>query len=115
MSNIQFKNKTFCFTGRLDNFTREQAYALVKERGGFVENRITRATSYLIVGQKPGSKQFKAHKAMIPVFGETEFAAAVLTSSPDFIPRKSINVSKISMPIPENKTHNKLREFAFDE
>lgn len=115
--NILFKNQTFCFTGRLDNFTRDQAYALVKERGGFVENRISRFTRYLVVGNMPGSKLGKAKsRVYISIISETEFAAAVLTSSPDFVPRKHIVVP--SMSIQEATTQiikSKTREFAFDE
>lgn len=113
---IEFKNKTFCFTGRLDNFTRDQAFALVKERGGFVENRISQSTRYLVVGGMPGSKLGKARgRSYINIISETEFAAAVLTSSPNFVPRKSINVPKISMQLPEPKSKSLVREFAFDE
>lgn len=112
---INFKNNTFCFTGRLDNFTREQAYALVKERGGFVENRITNSTRYLVVGDKPGSKLQKAASKGVYVISEEKFAMAVLVSTKDFTPRKHIVVPKVSMQLPEPKAVSLVREFAFDE
>ena len=69
----QFAGKTFVFTGTLSLFTREQAEALVKERGGAAVGSVSKNTTYLVAGEKAGSKRTKAEELKVPILTETQF------------------------------------------
>ncbi len=71
----RFKGQTFVFTGALTLFTREQAESLVMQGGGKASGSVTRATTYLVAGDKAGSKLTKARELGVPVLTETEFQA----------------------------------------
>ncbi len=64
--------KSFVFSGGLENFTREQATALIEERGGKIINSVSRKTDYLILGSEPGSKLAKAEALGIAIIEENE-------------------------------------------
>jgi DNA ligase (NAD+) len=64
----------FVLTGKLDSFSRSQAEARIKALGGKPGSDITRKTSYLVVGNEPGSKLAKAEKTGIKKLDEAEFA-----------------------------------------
>lgn len=68
-----FYGRTFVLTGTLQEFTRTQAAALIKERGGKVSNTVTKETDYLLVGEEAGSKLEKAQKLGIPLLDEKSF------------------------------------------
>jgi len=70
-----FFGKTFVLTGTLQEFTRTQAAALIKERGGKVSNTVTKETDYVLVGEEAGSKLDKAKKLGIPLLDEKNFKA----------------------------------------
>ena len=68
-----FEGKTFVLTGALENFTREEASRLIKERGGKVSGSVSKKTDYLLLGGDPGSKYEKAIKLKILIINEKEF------------------------------------------
>ncbi len=68
-----FAEKTFVLTGTLSHYSREQASALIKERGGKVTNSVSSQTDFLVVGEDPGSKLDKAKKLGVKQLGEAEF------------------------------------------
>lgn len=65
-----FAGKTFVITGTLDGMTREEATALIEQRGGRVNSSVSKKTSYLVAGQDPGSKLDKARTAGVPIIDE---------------------------------------------
>lgn len=65
--------KTFVLTGELTSFTRDEAKDMIKAQGGTVTNSVTGKTSYLVVGDKPGSKLSEATKLGTPILDETTF------------------------------------------
>lgn len=65
--------KTFVFTGTLSRFTREQAEGLVRRLGGEVSSSVSRRTSFVVVGENPGSKYDKARELNLNILGEEEF------------------------------------------
>ncbi len=65
--------KTFVFSGSLQAYTRDEAAALVEERGGRVSSSISRKTDYLVTGDDPGSKLAKAGELGVEVIGEERF------------------------------------------
>jgi DNA ligase (NAD+) len=66
---------SFVVTGTLDGFSRNDAKALIEERGGKVTGSVSGKTAALIAGASPGSKLPKAEALGIPVLDETSFVA----------------------------------------
>ena len=64
--------KNFVLTGKLEKFTRDEASKLITERGGLVKGSVTKATNYLIVGDKPGSKLTKAQELGVTILSEDD-------------------------------------------
>ena len=60
-------------TGRLSSMSRSQAEDGIKERGGSVGSSISKKTTYLVVGEDPGSKLDQAKKLETPILEEAEF------------------------------------------
>lgn len=65
--------KTFVLSGGLDRMTRDEATAAILRLGGRVSGSVSGKTSYLILGDKPGSKLKKAQELGVPVIEEEEF------------------------------------------
>jgi len=63
---------TFVITGALPRMTRQEAKALILQRGGRVSESVGRLTSYLVVGEAPGSKLRKAEELGIPILDEAK-------------------------------------------
>jgi DNA ligase (NAD+) len=65
--------KTIVATGKLEHFTRAQIEQAIEENGGKAAGSVSKNTSYLVVGDKPGSKLDKARSLGVPVLTEEEF------------------------------------------
>ena len=72
-----FAGKTLVFTGSLEKLTREQAEALVKERGGKASSSVSKRTDYVVAGEAAGSKLAKARELGVKVISEDEFRRMV--------------------------------------
>lgn len=68
-----FSGKTFVLTGTLQNYSRDEATALIKERGGKVTGSVSAKTDFVVAGEDPGSKLDKAHALKIKVLSEVDF------------------------------------------
>jgi len=68
-----FFGKNFVLTGTLESYSRSDAAALIKERGGKVSNTVGKKTDYLIAGTEPGSKYNKAKEIGVAILTENEF------------------------------------------
>jgi DNA ligase (NAD+) len=65
--------QTYVITGTLESFTREEAAALLEERGAKIASSVSGKTTGLIVGEEPGkSKLTKAEKSNVPLLDEAE-------------------------------------------
>ncbi len=62
----------FVITGTLPTLSREQAKALIEANGGRVAGSVSGKTSYLLAGERPGSKLSKAEKLGVKVLNEAE-------------------------------------------
>ncbi|MDP2725046.1 MAG: NAD-dependent DNA ligase LigA [Syntrophales bacterium] len=65
--------KSFVFTGTLSRMPRNEAKKIVESLGGLVSSSLTKTTTYLVVGESPGSKFDKAQSAGVAVIDEDEF------------------------------------------
>ncbi len=65
--------KTFVFTGTLSKFSRDEARAVVEERGGKVVDTVSSRVDYVVVGENPGSKLAVARERGIKILTEEEF------------------------------------------
>ena len=59
--------KTFVITGTLPDMTRDEAKALIQRAGGKVTGSVSSKTSYLLAGEKAGSKLTKAQQLEVEV------------------------------------------------
>ena len=69
----EFRGKIFVLTGKLENYTRDAATALIEARGGVVKGSVTKATDFVIVGDKAGSKLAKAQQLGVKILSESDF------------------------------------------
>ena len=65
--------QTFVLTGKLSRFTREEASAIIQRLGGQVSSSVSNKTSYVIVGEAPGSKLQKAKSLGVSILDESQF------------------------------------------
>jgi DNA ligase (NAD+) len=72
LANI-FDGKSFVVTGSLESMTRDEAHKKIVELGGKTGSAVSKNTSYLVVGEDPGSKFDKAKELGIKILTEVEF------------------------------------------
>ena len=68
---------TFVITGTLPTLSRDEAKALIEANGGKVTGSVSKKTSYLLAGDKAGSKLTKAESLGIPVLDEAGLNAMI--------------------------------------
>ena len=68
-----FAGLTFVVTGTLSAFSRSDAEGRIKGLGGKVTSSVTKKTSYVVVGESPGSKASKAEQLGTPILDEDDF------------------------------------------
>jgi DNA ligase (NAD+) len=62
----------FVITGRLDGLNRQELQSKIKALGGATKGNLTRSTSYLVVGEEPGSKLARARQMGIRQISEDD-------------------------------------------
>ncbi|MEU2611214.1 NAD-dependent DNA ligase LigA [Micromonospora sp. NPDC007271] len=73
---------TVVVTGTLAGFSRDQASEAIQSRGGKVTGSVSKKTSFVVVGDNPGSKADKAASLKLPVLDEEGFRV-LLESGPE--------------------------------
>ncbi|UYQ64562.1 NAD-dependent DNA ligase LigA [Streptomyces peucetius] len=73
---------TVVVTGTLENHTRDGAKEALQSLGAKVAGSVSKKTSFVVVGDNPGSKYDKAVQLKVPVLDETGFAV-LLEQGPD--------------------------------
>ncbi len=78
-----FAGLTVVVTGTLAGLSREEAENLIRRLGGQATQAVSRATSLLVVGHKPGEQKLaQARNYGVPICSETEFRARAALSNP---------------------------------
>lgn len=70
---VSLAGKTVVVTGTLETMKRKEAEALVAALGGKASSSVTKSTSFVVAGEKAGSKLTKAQSLGIEVIDEQEF------------------------------------------
>ncbi|MCA1596060.1 MAG: NAD-dependent DNA ligase LigA, partial [Chloroflexi bacterium] len=73
--------KSFVFTGTLQQMTREKAEELARGLGANAASAVSKNTSYVVAGEKAGSKRAKAEQLGVKILTEEEFLALVKENS----------------------------------
>ncbi|MFI6337146.1 NAD-dependent DNA ligase LigA [Streptomyces sp. NPDC050535] len=84
---------TVVVTGTLENHTRDGAKEALQSRGAKVTGSVSKKTSFVVVGENPGSKHDKAMQLKVPVLNEDGFAV-LLEQGPDA-------AAEVALPIEE--------------
>lgn len=71
-TNSPVAGKIFVLTGTLEHYNRDEAAALIEERGGIVKGSVGKKTDYVIAGDKAGSKLTKAQELGIAILSEAD-------------------------------------------
>lgn len=73
---------TFVITGTLPSMSREEAHEAIRARGGKPMDSVSSKTSYLVVGENPGSKLAKAEKLGIKIITAAQFEEMLAKTPP---------------------------------
>ncbi len=68
-----FLNKTVVLTGKLENFTRDQAKILIESHGGKITSSVSKNTDFVLAGSDAGSKLTRAQSLGVTVLDEQTF------------------------------------------
>lgn len=71
--------QTFVITGTLPGVTRTEAKQFIEQHGGQVASSVSKKTSYLLAGEKAGSKLTRAQELGVPVLSWEELQALLQT------------------------------------
>jgi len=74
---LHLEDQSFVFTGALDSYTRKEASELVRKYGGSVKSSVSSKTSYLVVGDNPGSKYDQANELGVDILEESDFESLI--------------------------------------
>ncbi|HEX8510486.1 MAG TPA: NAD-dependent DNA ligase LigA [Propionibacteriaceae bacterium] len=70
-------------TGSLDGFTRDTVAEAISSRGGKVASSVSKKTTFVVVGDTPGSKYDKALELKVPILTGPEAFAVLLDRGPE--------------------------------
>ncbi len=70
---LPLAGQEFVLTGRLEDFTRQQAEDIIKKLGGKAASNVTGRTTCVIAGIDPGSKLSEAQRWGIKIINEEDF------------------------------------------
>lgn len=77
-SSLPLAGKSYIISGTIEGYDRESAEDALRNLGATVTSSVTKTTTALITGEKPGkSKLEKAEKLGVPILSESDFFALV--------------------------------------
>ncbi|MGZ4798959.1 MAG: NAD-dependent DNA ligase LigA [Acidimicrobiia bacterium] len=75
--------RTFVLTGGLEGFTRDEAAGAITARGGKITGSVSKKTSFVVVGENPGSKLPRAEELGVTLLDEEGFRRLLEEGPPD--------------------------------
>lgn len=72
INELKLNQQTFVVTGTLENFSRDEIKELIENNGGKVSGSVSKKTSYVIIGDNPGSKADKAAGLGVKIINEEQ-------------------------------------------
>jgi DNA ligase (NAD+) len=72
-SELPLAGKTFVITGTLTGLTRDEAKARLQALGAKVAGSVSKHTTYVIIGENPGTKAGRAQELSVPTLQEPAF------------------------------------------
>ena len=73
ITQMRFSEMVFVITGTLPGYTRDELKEIIQQNGGKVSDSVSKNTSYLVVGEQPGSKLDKAKQLGVRIINIDEF------------------------------------------
>ena len=73
----------FVLTGGLESLTREGAEEAIEARAGKVTSSVSKKTSFVVVGENPGTKLAKAETLGVPILDEAAFVQLLEHGPPE--------------------------------
>ena len=71
----KLKDKSFMFTGKLQNISRAEAKSLIEENSGNIVSSVTKKLDYLVIGEKPTNKKVEQAKSLgIKILSQKEWS-----------------------------------------
>lgn len=70
--NKKLEGMIFVVTGALVGFTRNSVKEFIEEHGGKMSDSVSKNTTYLVLGEAPGSKLQKAQELSVKIIGIEE-------------------------------------------
>ena len=77
---LPLQSQIFCITGTLSGISRSRAQARIKSLGGSATSSVTRKTTYLVVGENPGSKVATAQRLGTEIIDEDKLLEILKSS-----------------------------------
>ena len=72
--NNKISGKTFVLTGTMESLGRSDAKQKIQNMGGKVSSSVSSNTDFVVAGEKPGSKEEKAHELGVKILDEKAFS-----------------------------------------
>ncbi len=69
----RFEGMTFVLTGTLPTYSRDEASEIIERFGGKTSSSVSKNTTFVIAGEKAGSKLIKAEQLGVKIINEKEF------------------------------------------
>ena len=77
IGNLKLAGKTFVLTGTLQTMSRDDAKDRIRALGGDISTSVSKKTTYVVVGENPGSKAEKAKSLEVDVLDEDMFESLI--------------------------------------